>query len=198
MADLIGRRLRLLGRRLRGGMSLPRWDMVRSIVVAALLATVAGYALSQEVGADSAQARGQYLVRFGGCTDCHTPGHLLGKPDLSHYLGGSDVGLEVPGLGIFVAPNLTPDDETGLGKWTKDDITRAIQTGVRPDGRMLAPIMPWRAYAGLTQSDVAAVVEYLKNLPPIKYKVPGPFGVDEKPTIFRMKILPPDDAGQQN
>src|SRR5262245_33892563 len=79
-------------------------------------------------------------------------------------LAGSDVGLEVPGLGVFVAPNLTPDKVTGLGNWTKEQIATAIQTGVRPDGRVLAPIMPWRAYAGLTKSDIGAIVEYLGTL----------------------------------
>src|ERR1700746_3887299 len=83
-----------------------------------------------------------------------------------------DVGLEVPGLGVFVAPNLTPDKVTGLGNWTKDQITTAIQTGVRPDGRILAPIMPWRAYAGLTKSDVGAIVQYLSSLPAISHAVP--------------------------
>jgi hypothetical protein len=117
---------------------------------------------------------------------------------MSRFLGGSDVGLEVPGLGVFVAPNLTPDKVTGLGNWTKDQIATAIQTGVRPDGRVLAPIMPWRAYAGLTKSDVRAIVEYLSNLPAISHKVPGPFGLDEKPAIFRMTILPPEKASQHD
>lgn len=170
-----------------------------AVVVLAALAMAAWYAGSRGVGAENAQAaRGKYLVQLGSCTDCHTPGHLLGKPDMSRFLGGSDVGLEVPGLGIFVAPNLTPDDDTGLGSWTKDEITTAIQTGVRPDGRMLAPIMPWRAYAGLTKSDAAAIAEYLRSLAPISHKVPGPFGLDEKPAIFRMTILPPDHASQHN
>jgi hypothetical protein len=84
---------------------------------------------------------------------------------MSRFLGGSDVGLEVPGLGIFVAPNLTPDNDTGLGNWTKDQIATAIRTGVRPDGHVLAPIMPWRAYAGLTKIDAAAIVEYLRSPP---------------------------------
>jgi hypothetical protein len=87
---------------------------------------------------------------------------------------------------------------TGLGNWTKDQIATAIQTGVRPDGRVLAPIMPWRAYAGLTKSDVRAIVEYLSNLPAISHKVPGPFGLDEKPAIFRMTILPPEKASQHD
>jgi mono/diheme cytochrome c family protein len=172
-----------------------RW----SLVALAALTTAGGYAVSRGAGAESAQlAHGKYLVQLGGCTDCHTPGHLLGKPDMSRFLGGSDVGLEVPGLGVFVAPNLTPDKVTGLGNWTKDQIATAIQTGVRPDGRILAPIMPWRAYAGLTKSDVRAIVEYLSSLPAISHKVPGPFGLDEKPAIFRMTILPPEKASQHD
>ena len=84
-----------------------RW----SLVALAALAIAGGYAVSRGVGAESAQlAHGKYLVQLGGCTDCHTPGHLLRRPDMSRFLGGSDVGLEVPGLGVFVAPNLTPED----------------------------------------------------------------------------------------
>jgi hypothetical protein len=157
-----------------------RW----SVVLLAALTIAAGYAVSRGVGAESTQvARGKYLVQLGGCTDYHTPGHLLGKPDMSRFLGGSDVGIEVPG-----SPNLTPDNDTGLGNWTKDQIATAIRTGVRPDGHVLAPIMPWRAYAGLTKIDAAAIVEYLRSLPLISHKVPGPFGLDDKPAIFRMTI----------
>lgn len=170
----------------------------RSVVVFAVVAVAAGYGLSRAVRADSAQARGKYLVQLGSCTDCHTPGHLLGRPDMSRFLGGSDVGIDVPGLGVFVGPNLTRDNETGLGNWTKDEIMTAIQTGVRPDGRILAPVMPWRTYAGLKKSDAAAIVEYLRSLAPVSNKVPGPFGLDEKPAIFRMKILPPDNPSQNN
>jgi len=126
------------------------------------------------------------------------PGYFFGKPDMARYLGGSDMGVEVPGLGVFVGRNLTPDKDTGLGNWTNEQITTAIQTGVRPDGRILAPIMPWRAYAVMTKSDAAAVVAFLKSLPPVNNKVPGPFGPDEKPPIFRRTILPPDHATQHN
>src|SRR5215467_392708 len=148
---------------LPGRISLRRLNATRAIIVAAALALVARYALSYGLPAESAPAaRGKYLVRLAGCTDCHTPGYFLGKPDMSRYLGGSDVGLEVPGLGIFVGANLTPDNETGLGRWTNDEIATAIQMGVRPDGRVLASVMPWRAFAGMTRSDAAAVVAYLK------------------------------------
>ena len=91
--------------------------------------------------ADPQIERGKYLTSFGGCFDCHTPGYFFGKPEMERYLGGSDVGFEIPGLGVFVGPNLTPDKETGLGDWTEAEIVTALQTGVRPDGRTLAPIM---------------------------------------------------------
>jgi hypothetical protein len=71
-------------------------------------------------------ARGKYLVELGGCSHRHTPGYLLGKVDMTRYLGGSDVGFVVPDLGAFVGPNLTPDDETGLGAWTRQQIVTAI------------------------------------------------------------------------
>jgi mono/diheme cytochrome c family protein len=145
--------------------------------------------------ADAAQTqvqRGKYLVSIIPCTDCHTPGTFLGKPDMQRYLGGSDVGFEVPGMGIFYGPNLTPDDETGLGKWTKEQIATAITTGKRPDGRILAPPMPVQSFKHLTHADALAIAAYLKSLPPVKNKVPGPFGLNEKPTSFVYQVLPPD------
>jgi len=164
-----------------------------------LSAAAAALALAMMVSAAGAASkriieRGKYLVTFGGCLDCHTPGYFFGKPDMARYLGGSDVGFEIPGLGVFVAPNLTPDVDTGLGKWTEDQIVTALQTGKRPDGRELAPIMPWRAFANLTKSDARAIAVYLKSLKPVAHKVPGPFGPDEKVPVFRMKVVPPEAA----
>jgi mono/diheme cytochrome c family protein len=141
--------------------------------------------------ADGMLDRGKYLVTFGGCGDCHTPGALLGKPDMARMLGGSDVGFEVPGLGTFYGPNLTPDAETGLGKWSKEQIVTAFRTGVRPDGRQLAPSMPWRGFAVLTDDDAFAIAAYLQSLPPVVNKVPGPFGPNEKATAFVLRTIPP-------
>lgn len=146
--------------------------------------------------AETPAERGKYLVTISGCFDCHTPGYFFGKPDMSRYLGGSDVGFRVRDLGIFVGPNLTPDKETGLGGWTDKQIATALTTGVRPDGRILAPIMPWRSFAKMTEPDVAAVVAYLRILPPVGNKVPGPFGVDEKPPVYVMTLVPPDAQKQ--
>ena len=68
----------------------------------------------------------------------------------------------------------------------------AITTGVRPDGRILAPIMPWQDLAHLTHADALAIAAYLKSLPAVKHKVPGPFGPQEKPSVFVMVVLPAD------
>ncbi|HEX2216646.1 MAG TPA: cytochrome c [Xanthobacteraceae bacterium] len=136
--------------------------------------------------------RGKYLVSFAGCIDCHTPGYFFGKPDMARLLGGSEVGFELPGLGVFHGPNLTPDKETGLGDWSEEEIITAMTKGERPDGRILAPIMPWHQLANLTPEDAKSIAAYLKSLPAVKNKVPGPFGPTEKPTSFVMKIVPPE------
>ncbi len=135
-------------------------------------------------------ARGKYLVSIGGCNDCHTPGHFFGKPDMSKLLGGSDVGFAIPHLGVFVGPNLTPDKATGLGNWTNAQIVAAITTGLTPQGRKLAPVMPYEGFKNLTKSDALAIAAYLKSLPPVSHQVPGPFGPDETPTSFVMTIVP--------
>jgi mono/diheme cytochrome c family protein len=163
--------------------------MARWFAVAMLVAMLPG---SAAYAADPQVQRGAYLVAVGGCSDCHTPGNFLGHPDMARHLGGSDVGFAVPGLGVFVPPNLTSDKATGLGNWTAAQIVTAITTGVRPDGRILAPSMPWREYAHLTPSDALAIAAYLKSLPPISHKVGGPFGPAEKPTVFVMTVLPGD------
>src|SRR5690348_4245844 len=99
--------------------------------------------------AETQVERGKYLVCGLLLGDCHTPGYFFGKPDTAKFLGGSDVGFAMPGLGVFVPPNLTPDKKTGLGKWTREQIVTAITKGERPDGRVLAPIMPWNDLAHL-------------------------------------------------
>jgi hypothetical protein len=111
---------------------------------------------------------------------------------MARYLAGSDVGFAIPGHGVFVAPNLTPDKETGLGAWSAEQIAAAITTGKRPDGRMLAQIMPWPGLSHLTGSDALAIAAFLKDLPPISNKVPGPFGPAETPSVLVMSVQPGD------
>lgn len=185
-AHRIRRDLTDLSDRLRRDIGLIRMTLAAVIALTALAS-----ALEPVLAQDAQVKRGQYLVTLGGCNDCHTPGYFFGKPDMARFLGGSEVGFEIPGLGVFHGPNLTPDRETGLGTWSLDQIAAAITKGQRPDGRELAPIMPWHAFAKLTAQDVRAIALYLKSLPPVKNKVPGPFGPNEQPTSFVMKIVPP-------
>jgi mono/diheme cytochrome c family protein len=164
--------------------------MKRSVVYGIVAAAALFASALAARAADPQAERGRYLVSVTGCNDCHTPGYFLGKPDAKRFLGGSDVGFAIPGLGVFVAPNLTPDKATGLGTWTKAQIATALTKGERPDGRMLAPIMPWRAFSHLTHADVMAIATYLKTLPPVAHKVPGPFGPTQTPDVFVMVVVP--------
>jgi mono/diheme cytochrome c family protein len=119
-------------------------------------------------------ARGTYLVNsVMGCTDCHTPvDPTTGAPQMEKYLAGRQP-YEGP-WGIVYGGNITPDDETGIGTWTEEEVRRAIITGVRNDGRRLI-LMPWFAYSALTAEDADAVAYYLKNvLPAVKNEIPAP------------------------
>jgi len=133
--------------------------------------------------------RGDYLVNgLLTCGNCHSPkgppAAVAGK-DFSGGLSWDEPPFKV------TASNITQDKETGIGGWTDAQILTALQKGARPDGRMLAPIMPWHAFANLTPQDAQAIVAFLRSIPPVKNKVPGPFGPAEQPTGFVMKIVPP-------
>jgi mono/diheme cytochrome c family protein len=172
--------------------SMVGWGLRATFMTAVAWAAVLAFTPWEARGSDVGLIeRGRYLATIGGCGDCHTPGYFLGKPDLKRELGGSEVGFEIPAVGVFYGPNLTPDKETGLGAWSEADIIKALKTGVRPDGRQLVPVMPWPALAKLTPGDARAIVAYLKSLPPVKNKVPGPFGASQAPTSFVMKVVPP-------
>jgi len=164
-------------------MSIRAFGFVAAALIAALPAVGAR-------AADAQTERGKYLVEISGCSDCHTPGSFLGHPDMARYLGGSDVGFSLPGAGVFVGPNLTPDKATGLGNWTEQEIVTAFTKGVRPDGRILAPVMPWQGLSRLTKADALAIAAYLKSLPPVSNKVAGPFGPKQEPTVFVMSLQP--------
>jgi mono/diheme cytochrome c family protein len=153
---------------------------------------VAAAPLPSPASADDAQiARGRYLVTISGCSDCHTPGALLGSPDMKRYLGGSDVGFAIPGAGVFVGENLTPDKTTGLGSWTDSQIIAAFRTGKTPDGRELSPVMPYPAFSHLSDADAQAIAAFLKSLPAVSNQVKN-FGPNEKVTISVSAVLPPD------
>lgn len=154
-----------------------------AVVLAALAAAPAA--------AETQLERGKYLATIMDCTGCHTPGALIGKPDRARYLGGADVGFQIPAVGIFYPPNLTPDTETGLGAWNEKEIVDAVRKGVRPDGRMLVPVMPYPSYGAMSDADAMALAVYLKSLPPVKHKAPGPIGATEKtPAPYLTVVMP--------
>jgi len=150
--------------------------------------------------ADSRIQRGEYLVRFGGCNDCHTPMKLGPKgpePDMTRMLSGHPEGVQLPpppapgqspwavttaGLsawsgpwGISYAANLTPDRNTGLGIWTEDMFLQAMRTGKHYGvSRDILPPMPWQAVASLADDDIKAIYAYLRSIPPIVNHVPDP------------------------
>lgn len=146
--------------------------------------------LAHPASADERVARGAYLARIMDCGGCHTPGVFAGKPDFARMFGGSEIGFQIPGLGIFYPPNLTPD-ATGLGAWSEAEIIAAVRTGVRPDGRTLAPIMPWHSYAALTDEDAGALAGYLKTLTPVKNQAPAMVGPQGKPVAPYFTVVAP-------
>lgn len=120
-------------------------------------------------------ARGKYLVDgVMGCFGCHTdqdwskPGAppVAGKEGSGHVRADQDM----PWL---VAPNLTPDKETGIGTWSDDALARAIREGIGNDGRALYPTMPYPSYRQMSDEDLASVIAYLRTVPPVRNQLPA-------------------------
>ncbi len=123
--------------------------------------------------------RGQYLVGLLGCGSCHTNGALTGTPNRQQLLAGSDTGIAWSNPlvdrnpGIVYPANLTPDIETGIGSWSKQDIIRMIQTGMSKHGGQTLAVMPWPSYANIHADDITAIAAYLKSLSPVRHQVPA-------------------------
>jgi mono/diheme cytochrome c family protein len=118
----------------------------------------------------SPKERGEYLVRVAGCAECHTARDDRGTPLPGMTLaGGNDLRLLDlrPGDPPIRMPNLTPDQETGIGKWSDDELRRAIRDGVRPDGTKLAEQGPAAIFHDLRDEDVDAIIAYLRSVPAV-------------------------------
>lgn len=137
--------------------------------------------------------RGRYLAAIGNCAVCHSPRDQAGKT-IPNTLSGGVLGRKQKGVGVFWAPNLTNDKETGVGGWTDGEVIDAIRKGMRPDGRTLAPVMPTEAYATLTDADAKALVAYLRSLRAVKNKVPDPVGIGGKSPTPYYGVLPPGEV----
>ena len=116
--------------------------------------------------AQSAVEHGRYLVEVvGACSNCHSPKGPAGELPDKHMVGGFQITED---FGVAITPNITPDRETGIGAWTDAQIIRAIREGKGRDDRTLGPPMPYELYRSLSDTDVKAMVAYLRTLPPIK------------------------------
>lgn len=123
--------------------------------------------------------QGRYLVDLMGCASCHTDGAMIGAPNPALALAGSRTGIaftnpldsdEPPG--VIYPPNLTPDPKTGLGEWSVDNIATSLRTGVNRHGTHAMTVMPWPAYAKLSEADAVAIGSYLKSLAPVEHATP--------------------------
>ena len=116
--------------------------------------------------AETLLQRGTYLMHsIVACGNCHTPKGPKGEIPGMELAGG----FKVDGGGAFtaVAPNITPDPETGIGKWTDAQIITAIREGKRPDGTTIGPPMPIGMYHRMSDRDVHAIVAYLRHVKPV-------------------------------
>lgn len=117
--------------------------------------------------------RGRYLVQaLGHCGECHTPRDRLGGPVDGMALAGTPVGAEGR-----PAPNVTPDEATGIGEWSKGDLTFFLESGFMPDGDVAGGLMGeviTNSTRHLTPEDRAAMAEYLLSLPPVRNRVERP------------------------
>lgn len=151
------------------------------------------------------RARGEYLVRHvGGCMECHTPRLPTGAFDESKLLSGvenlSDVEPDDDARGMLHSRNLTPDEETGLGKWTDIQIRRAFQQGIDDENKPLHWMMPYWIFRNMSSADASAIVVYLRSIPKVVHEVP-----ERQPTVidgdapFRLeRALIPDTALAQD
>jgi mono/diheme cytochrome c family protein len=118
--------------------------------------------------ADEMHNRGAYLVSIGHCTECHTPRDEMGVLDKGRYLSGNMNGPEGESV-----PNITPDRDTGIGKWSDDELTYFLETGELPDGDYTGSLMAEVIDDGLQylmQADRQAMANYLQGLPAIENK----------------------------
>lgn len=179
--------------------------MKRSLAKQAALAAILAGAMqaSPAPAAESGQdlvARGKYVVMVSACHDCHTPwtmGPNGPEPDMSRMLSGHPEGTELPPAPPSVGPwvmrtsatntawsgawgtsftaNLTPDPETGLGRWTLRNFKETIRTGRHMGrGRAILPPMPIPMYRNFSDADLEAIFAYLQSIPAVRNRVPEP------------------------
>lgn len=156
--------------------------MTQGSLSAAILALTALLGLGGAAGAADVEA-GRYVATAAGCSSCHTADG--GEP----YAGG--LVLKTP-FGPLASANITQDEATGIGTWTKEDFAKAVHDGMGKDDLPLYPAMPYLHYTKMTDADLDALWDYIKTIPAVNNKVEVnrlPFPFDVRPSLFGWRIL---------
>src|SRR5215470_540242 len=141
---------------------MPAGSRILLPLAVALLASSAAQAQQQSAsGGGNIFKRGEYLARAGDCIACHT------APEGRTFAGGR--AMPTP-FGTLYSSNITPDPETGIGKWSVDDFYKTMHEGRFPDGGLIYPAMPFASYTKVTRADSDAIFAYLKSIPPVDQK----------------------------
>lgn len=145
--------------------------------------------------------RGEYVVRnVALCLHCHSELDPASE-GLPIKAGAAGAGktFAVEAIPWLTAPNLTPDPDTGAGRWTDDALARAIREGIGHDGRALFPLMPYLNYRKMSDEDLASVIAYIRSLPAVRKQDPAtvvPFPVsrfiNNVPEPINGTVPPPD------
>jgi mono/diheme cytochrome c family protein len=136
--------------------------MRRSLITTVLFTGLTSAAFAQDTQSFDRIERGRYLAVLGDCAGCHT------APGGAPFAGG--LALQTP-FGTLVAPNITPDPETGIGNMTNDDFLATLHEGRGHNGKRLYPAMPYPAYTKMTDDDVLAMRAYFATIAPVKNPV---------------------------
>ena len=148
-----------------------RGSLAAALLLVGTTASLAGDSDPQEF---TQIERGRYLTVLSDCASCHT---VLGSNQ--PFAGGR--AIETP-FGNIVAPNITPDPETGIGSWSDEQFDAAVRKGIARNGSHLYPAMPYNAYTKMSRDDVLAIRAYLNTLVPVRNAVeantlPFPFNI---------------------
>jgi mono/diheme cytochrome c family protein len=173
-----------------------RKSSTATFIVIACIVTVWSIATSAAPAqAQGAIERGRYLVEgILTCGNCHSPRGPGGVIDTARLHSGGPQTWDEPAFTVK-GSNITPDAETGIGKWSVAETRRAIGEGIRPSGGRLAPIMPSLFYKVFTPGDLDAVVAYVLSVPPVHSQVQQPIYKTALPSdVLPGADKPPSDT----
>lgn len=184
--------------------------MLRRIFLLLVLAGAAGFALYWWLTMPPVQlavtakpytpnpANGEIIFNVGGCSSCHA---VPNQPDRFRLGGGLALGSP---FGTFYVPNISPDPNDGIGKWSEADFVRAVMKGISPDGTHYFPAFPYTAYAHAKRDDVRDLFAYLKTLPAVAGRIrdhdlPFPFNIRRNVGIWKLlffddRLFNPDQS----